>query len=349
VELMVSMVIGMIAVIVMMQVFSVSEGYKRTATSSGDAQSTGAIALYGLQRDLQQSGYGFASPLIMGCSVTVAGGATISAVAPVTINHASVPAGDANTDTLLVAYGNSNNIPAGDRVTARAGTTGFRVASPSGFVTGDRVIFAVAPDGAARATNCGALALETNNDADATDSIVTVPTGTAGTDLGVLINLGSAPRIAAYAVRSGRLTVCDFMATNCADATKVGDTAVWVPIADNVVSLRAQYGRDTTASMDATVDVFDKTTPDTGTPTGYCNWMRTTAVRLALVVRATAYDKEVVTAAAPTWAGSGTAGSAISLPGTDWGHYRYKVFETVVPLRNMTWAATQEAEEGACT
>ena len=23
--------------------------------------------------------------------------------------------------------------------------------------------------------------------------------------------------------------------------------------------------------------------------------------------------------------------------GTDWKHYRYKVFDTVVPLRNMIW------------
>ena len=56
VELMIGLVIGMVAIVVMMQVFSVSEGYKRTTTGGDDAQNNGAIALYGLQRDIQQSG-----------------------------------------------------------------------------------------------------------------------------------------------------------------------------------------------------------------------------------------------------------------------------------------------------
>jgi len=38
VELMIGLVIGMVAIVVMMQVFSVSEGYKRTTTGGDDAQ-----------------------------------------------------------------------------------------------------------------------------------------------------------------------------------------------------------------------------------------------------------------------------------------------------------------------
>ena len=38
VELMVGLVVGMIGVVIMMQIFSVSEGYKRTTTGGDDAQ-----------------------------------------------------------------------------------------------------------------------------------------------------------------------------------------------------------------------------------------------------------------------------------------------------------------------
>ena len=110
VELMVGLVVGMIGVVIMMQIFSVSEGYKRTTTGGDDAQNNGAIALYGIQRDLRQAGQGTnsfnglvppnAAASLIGCNITLRAGVTINANGPVTINHASIPAGDANTDTL---------------------------------------------------------------------------------------------------------------------------------------------------------------------------------------------------------------------------------------------------------
>ena len=62
VEIMVGMVIGMLGLIIMMQVFSLSESQKRTTTGGGDAHSNGAIALFGLQRDLRQAGFGVSDP-----------------------------------------------------------------------------------------------------------------------------------------------------------------------------------------------------------------------------------------------------------------------------------------------
>lgn len=67
VEIMVGVVIGMLAIIVMMQVFSLSEERKRTTTGGGDAQSTGVIAFYQLQRDLGQAGYGFGTTELFNC------------------------------------------------------------------------------------------------------------------------------------------------------------------------------------------------------------------------------------------------------------------------------------------
>ena len=61
------------------------------------------------------------------------------------------------------------------------------------------------------------------------------------------------------------------------------------------------------------------------------------------------YEKDVVTdgivAPLPTWEGqtannpTGSAANAIdvSATATNWANYRYKVFQTTVPLRNVTW------------
>jgi type IV pilus assembly protein PilW len=147
-------------------------------------------------------------------------------------------------------------------------------------------------------------------------------------------------------VRNGNLTVCDYMTADCGAAIPlVGtnpnpDQAIWRPVANNVVSLRAEYGRDTSAPMNGTADVFDQTAPTTN-----CAWARTSAVRLALVARSAQFEKENVTLAAPQWQGTGSAtpvllnvsqnpdGSANAL----WQRYRYRVFETLVPLRNVAW------------
>lgn len=58
VDVMVGMVIALLGVIIIFQVFSVSEGIRRTTTSGGDALQNGALALFTLERSLKQAGYG---------------------------------------------------------------------------------------------------------------------------------------------------------------------------------------------------------------------------------------------------------------------------------------------------
>ena len=62
VDTMVGMVIALMGMIIIFQVFSVSESVKRTTTSGGDAQTNGAQGLFALERALKEAGYGlFAS------------------------------------------------------------------------------------------------------------------------------------------------------------------------------------------------------------------------------------------------------------------------------------------------
>ena len=332
VEVMVAMVIGMIGIIIMMQVFAAAEGQKRSTTGTGDAQSNGAMALYTLQRDIRQAGYGFNAVNALGCPLTrPAFGAvavhTVSQLATAMINPPTtdVPAGDANTDTLLITYGSSEGSPEGDAITLVAGTQ-LGVLTPTNFRTDHRVIAAPA-----EATDGCALTMATVG-AVTPPNITVASSGAADGD--TLFNLGS-PKILAYAVRSGNLTVCDYMLSDCTSA------ANYISIASNIVSLRAQYGRDTTATADGIIDTWDQTTPPLSTPsqaTLACLWARTSAVRIAVVARNSQVEKDVITASAPNWEGS--ADAAIDLTGrANWQNYRYKLFETVVPLRNLPWMA----------
>ena len=70
IEIMVGLLIGMLSIILIMQVFAKSEGDKRTTTGGDDAQINGTIALYGLERDVREAGYGLNSFNLLGCSLS---------------------------------------------------------------------------------------------------------------------------------------------------------------------------------------------------------------------------------------------------------------------------------------
>ncbi len=350
VELMVGLVIGAIAVLVVMQVFRLSEGARRSTVGGDDAQITGALAITTLQREIKQAGYGANAFPTLGCSITLPGGWTIPMMAPFSINPMLAPAtplipgADPNTDTVLVVRGDKGGSPEGDLVSAQAVQATYSVATPTTFAVGDFVVAAqewiIANTPRPVATPC-ALTLERVTAVVApSPPTVTVGVGVAGMVNGTLYNFGPAPQILAYRVRNGNLTVCDYMVNNCSLAANNDDATIWLPIANGVVSLRAQYGRDTSApSMDAIVDVFDQAAPAT-----QCDWARVSGLRLAVVARSGELSKvgeEPTTAAnAPQWAASDAAPIDLSA-NPDWQRFRYKTFETTAPLRNMAWQGVQ--------
>jgi type IV pilus assembly protein PilW len=397
VEVMVAMVIGLLGILVMTQVFSIFEGQRRTTSGGSDAITGGAIALNGVQRDIQQSGWGISALQIIGCTVINSQWGTNAALAPtgptiaalplvpVTINSALIPAGDPNTDTLLLVGGNSNGTVEGDIIKSVVvlPAPGFVVTSPTVFNAGDRL---VAITQAPQPVPCNQTLGVVGGASTSTTVITTDTTAVASTVQGPrLFNLGPRPKVQAYAVRNGKLTVCDYTTNDCGAACTAADSPAgttvggscntsWLQIASDIVSLRAQYGRDTTdgnlldptISMDGTVNVWDRTVATSLTPvsaiaaanTNTCGLVRVSAIRLALVARSTQPEKAPggvnVTAAAPTWAGSdavavaanaaNAAAVAIDLtltrPDTTtwptWADFRYKVFETTIPIRNIT-------------
>lgn len=384
VEIMVGMVIGMLGILVIMNIFAVSEGQKRTTTSGSDAQTNGGIALSLVERDVRMAGYGFASMFAYG-NICPAGiqiynntqappnDVSTSTFTPVQINPAGIPAGDANTSTISVLYGTSSRSI--DGIDFKQGTVGAGAAfilpkgsSRASINLGDTLIVTPNSPGLACTTievtglpgsnQCGTggnvggsiddtAILHTPGtyenfyqNCQPTAATHNRPPGPPGVDYstgaptdGRLYTIGGQPVMRAYAVRNSTLTVCDGAVSNCADAAQANNTAVWVPIADNIVSLRAVYGRDTNLNGD--VDQWNTTAP--------ADVREVIAMRIAVVARSGLLEKTNaagqcdVTTVQPTWKGS-TEGAPINLSGiSNFGCYRYKTFQATVPLRNMIW------------
>lgn len=188
IEIMVALVIGLLTTIVIMQMLATSEGYKRTTTSGADAQTNSAVALYLMEREIRQAGHSMApnledyasspalssppnGPLTTGilaqCTKVIAyrGSYTItydnSQFAPVLINPKNAantlmfPAGDANTDVILVNYGTASTVVGkGIDIVTNANTTqsggdalDFSVTASRAGINQGELILAVPPAG----------------------------------------------------------------------------------------------------------------------------------------------------------------------------------------------------------
>jgi type IV pilus assembly protein PilW len=120
-------------------------------------------------------------------------------------------------------------------------------------------------------------------------------------------------------------------------------------IADNIVNLQAQYGVATPpgSAASATCTPVANPTWTAVAPVAACQpfvW----AVRVALLARSDQSEKTAVTATPPTWAGGSFSmlnldGSSQTSnptnPNLNWRNYRYKVFESMIPLKNVMWGS----------
>jgi type IV pilus assembly protein PilW len=371
VEILVAIMIGMFGILIMMQMLANSESQKRTTTSGNDALNEGALALYTLQSDLQTAGTGITDPALLGCTVTlrtVPSALTIPFM-PVIVNSPNVatfpmPAPDANTDTLFVFSSTSTGSPQGDRVTG----AGNQVQNPPGYAVNDYVIWVpmtYSGSTPSRPSPCN-LTLARVATVNLAARTITLDSGAVMNQGDYIFNFGPSYRAVGYAIRSGNLTSCDYSVNT---GTGCGDTSNWVAINNNIVSMRVQYGRDTTSTswtdpntgktylMDGTVDLFD--VPNPAVAKTYCEVARISAVRLALLsrsafmtdatVRADGTTTPPVTTVMPTWDGStagtpsgSTAAPFVSPAGTDWQYYRYRVFQSIFPIRNVVWVGRAE-------
>lgn len=349
VEIMVGLVIGLIATLVITQVMSVFESQKRSTTGTADAQTNGQIALYNIGRELQLGGYplmpsgkaNVADSPIECTSLTVDHSASpdplvgVTDVAPVTITDGVAVAGVSNaSDSITIRYGNS---AMGGVPTQIGSVTGniLTVGSNFGCSVGD-ITFAT--NGAA----CAMSTVTAKTAAGITPETITLKSVTGAIVNANIACLGGWNQIT-YAVSNGNLQ------RNGVDSMA------------GVVNLQAQYGISATANSNQVTEWKDAT--GTWAPASLAltpaTRNRIKAIRIAIITRNPKIELTAVTnqcssrtAASPTglcaWPGVQIAGPIAAIQAApivdlssgdaNWNKYHYRVYESIIPLRNMIWS-----------
>ncbi len=348
IELMIAMAIGLLTTLAISGVMLATEQQRREATSGSDAQVNGALALYTMQRDLQMGGYGLTGiDSVAGCEIRGKKGTAptqTSRLAPVVISN-----GD-NVASQRIDIGTGTHrefsVPIRIAVDHTRGGDTFSIADKTniGNAVGDLMI--AVPNNPSSTEWCSMFTvseLPTGNtvrhqasDAHPWNHAAPESIFPGATDTALAYPAGS------FLVNLGRLVsrTYSLSANNALQLQTVASDALADPPQDllpNIVGLQAVYGKDT--NNDRTADVWNAVTPTTP-----IEWKQVVAVRIAIVARSVQFDKEEVTTALPQWKPDGQTETDIRIDltnPTDWKHYRYHVYESAVPLRNMLWQSPQ--------
>ena len=369
IEVMVGLAVGLLATLVIAQSLSVAEGLKRTTTAGSDAQVNGAIALYTIQRDVQMAGYGLSTSAGgLGCPIR-AHHATdpaydpndpstyrVFSMVPVQITDGASNGPD--TINFMVST-KPYAVPVKVTVDHPRTAANFFIQSTLGFADNDLVIAVPKTIDANNwcslfnVTGVGGGNGNGNGNGQGQNQVIHDPGSngpwnqpggqtifpTAGYPAdSYLINVGQFVN-KTYSISAGQSLHLQTFTTFSVGTTEED-------LYPHVVNLQAMYGKDTDG--DGVVDTYDNTTPTDST-----GWSRVLAVRVAVIARSANYEKDAVTFSEPLWdvgnagtvSGSATCGSSrcltLKVNGlvTDWDHYRYKVYDTVVPLRNVIWTS----------
>lgn len=367
VEIMVGIAIGLLGVLIIMQVSAVFEGQKRTTTTGSDAQTTGVIAFYTLERDLRRAGYGLSDPSVLGCNIKrYYDGAPAPDVklTPVVITNGT----DSRPDTIHIFASGKGNWSVPNRLIVEHPATAFEASlnttlgiaiddlliiySSNGSLNLNCTMFQVTgPLDSKNKLQSGSLKVEHKRGTKEGEGIWNpdspsdlFPVG--GYPVGSLVfNLGAMIDHTYSLDAGGNLILTDPSGVRA--------------IAADVVNLQAEYGFDTRTGIQAEprVDTWSATMIDadgSGVINDAGDIARIVAVRMALVVRSALMEKPGATGAcdttiveavgsrpanAPSWA-AGTIDVSKQPNGdanANWQCYRYKTFENIIPMRNLMW------------
>lgn len=374
VELMVGLVITMLACVAMFQIFEVSERNKRTTTGASDAQTNGALGLFVMEREIRMAGFNMMSGALYDCNpdTTYAyysedGGTTTVDLSGIT-QPVRIVDGGTGSDSIIIAM-SANDTPANALVsrtelqqTMPQSSSEFKVSSVFGCEENGLVLMVqpctagTTPAGSCTlmeitGTNASSLHIQHNpasNDPSWNPKIpyqnanhwpafqVTSSCKAYGICMPAPENLG----FAQFSIINYELV-----------SRRVGGDGVVVPgtatdtLAPQIMAMQAVYGVTDIGATSGTLTWKSATTTngDGKDWTGVLSKEQVQsvkAVRIAIVARSGEYEKPTgstcdATASAPTysWGTFSTTGWP-----SDWQCYRYKVYETVVPLINVIWA-----------
>lgn len=387
VELLVGMVIALIGMIVIFQVFVVSENYKRTTTGGSDAIQSANFSLHQLERHLSGAGAGFARMSNMwGCLVQARRASTVvlgpgaaafpapfNVIASTNVRIAPVlirDGGGAAPDIVLAIGGANDSVNTPVVVTAAPTASNVSLTSTLGVKQDDLLMIV---EQGATGNPCPLAQVSSSPPAWLPPyappmPVITGPvnfllndswsTGFSGYSASAKVaNLGPAvcpanvpcerPRFVAFGLGTDPTTnVTSVLLTYDllfgAEAPFNGQP---ISIADNVVNLQAVYGIAATPTDPKVAQWVPPTAPwdlanlTNGSAASADLIARIRAVRITVVARNAQWEKEPVSPATSTlFADLPTAAQVTVNLSTDEQHYRYKLFDQVIPLRNMLLA-----------
>jgi type IV pilus assembly protein PilW len=361
VEIMVGLVIGMLAMLVVLQFFSNAEARKRTTTSGADAQTGGAVALYMLERDTKMAGWGMETTNFAQCEklYTYCDDASKCGVnggplndltfAPVLISNGA----NGGPDSITVQYfsdpDTSNfKLPSSARLrgTMPQSSAVLEVNTTNGCREGDLMV--VSQAGSCTLMNIThvldtALKLQHNPGASGYynpdagyQKKNNWPAYTKGARVACFKAAANGPVFKReYEINATKRQL------ERSDNTKT-PVVVNEQVMADIIDLQAQYGVAEEGMQEVGDDDWVDATGDWAKSTPAV-WRRIKSVRIAIVARSSQYERPApgktcgTTTAADVAQWSGWAKFNSAAYPSNWSCYRYKVFETVIPLRNVIW------------
>ena len=375
VELMVSVVIGLLALLFALRLFTDAEAGRKSALGGSDSMQNGMVALFSLSGDAEQAGYGLNDPVIVGCNTVFSdtrgyqlatatrGSTTIRPLAPVVIES-----NGANPDRISFYAGSSDDGAGMLRVVGNYTSGSLLQVDRDSFTFDTGNVILVAPD--QPGGDC-ALAQVSGPQLGNPVSLRFAAGGNNRFNRSALgasytanaarvFNLGSMDTLAfhTWSVSDGYLQL-----RNTEDGGAAGTPAA---VADNIVSIKAQYGFDTRPGAafqpekGMQIGAWSSTminADGAGVAGDAGDWQRVAAVRLAVVARSKAVEgagaganctattslPEVFRSQVPQGVTSApiSVNVAVADDPVHWRCYRYRTFETVVMLRNASWRPPQ--------
>lgn len=385
---MVSVVIGMLALLFATRLVVSGETTKDAAVGGSDSMQNGMLAMFQLSGDAGISGWGLNDRTVAGCNATFSDargyqlltakrdGVDITPLAAVVIQS-----NGANPDVISFNSGTSNAGVGSIKIMGDYNGESYITGDadrPYGYNDGD--VMVVAPQTPDRP--CTVMQMGGFNPATGQGANVLLKTGGSyrynpaaalaqayAKSVTYMYNLGRPGllHLHTWSVNNGILLL---RGTDLAGAEQAG-----VSVADNIVSIKAQYGFDTrvlanydpnpagngtqklpTANNGMQIGVWSGAMIDAdgdGVNGGLGDYQRIAAVRIAVVARSKTAEKPNLagvcnaTTVRPTVFATNTPSGVAAVPvqvnvavagdTMDWKCYRYRVFETIVPILNAQY------------
>ncbi len=375
VELMVGLVIGMLVVLAVTGSVAVLNQQRKTTISGGDAQESARTALGVIDRAARLAGAGLFNNGQLLCSsiniyydgTTLANGAPLL---PIKITDGGAGGSDKITVTYADAKGGSGVVNLVDDMPNTSAN--FVVNHQGSLQVGDLAVVGVPgsnrpctlfqitafPPGGGTCGGVTTSCIDVQHNPGSTGKYNPANPNTAFADAPRYGYVNAPPTVIGPAIiaRLGKL-VQDTYAVMCNslvsyDATMVGVNAPSctaspaafanvIPQVGDVVQIQAQYGISASANSDVVTSWVDATGATWAAPTS-ADAMRIKAVRIAVVARGREPASGNVTAAVssgfPDAAAPAIDLSTVTVPaGKTWQNYRYRVYQSVIPLRNVAW------------